>query len=85
MFKRLTIELAGPVCSCKVEDLGWGIGHDMKGRANLLIVCNRCDTKLTVGHEAFIARFTLDKAYPEGVTKQKPDAKILKLHKTDDA
>jgi hypothetical protein len=84
MFKKITIELAGPICSCKTQDLSWGVNLDAKGRSAMFIACNRCATKLSVGHEVFVASFALDKAYPDSATNQKPDAKILKLCKTDD-
>lgn len=85
MFKKITIELAGPICSCKTQDLSWGVGQDRKNRSVMSVWCNRCETKINVGHTAFVASFTLDKAYPEGPVNEKPDAKILKLHRTEDA
>ena len=83
MFKKITIELAGPICSCKTQDLSWGVGYDAKGKPTIYVSCNLCETKLAVGHEAFRASFTLDKAYLEGPMSKKPDAKVLKLHKEE--
>lgn len=83
MFKKITIELAGPICSCKTQDLSWGVSLGASAQPTMYIQCRLCETKLTVGWKAFVASFTLDNAYPEGPMSKKPDAKVLKLHKEE--
>ena len=60
MFKRIIIELKGPICNCPEENLVWGINSI----DNLFIVCGTCDARFDVGVGQFVASFRLDIPYP---------------------
>lgn len=59
MFKRIEIQLTGPICRCGEADLEWAT----KGVDGLLIRCVRCGTSLLVPHKEFVGRFRLDQPY----------------------
>lgn len=76
MFKLIKIKLSEPICNCKKQNLSWFI-ENIKGKITtqeLKIVCKDCGTMLKVPHEKFVAKFSFDKSYPEGVkTKTKEE------------
>lgn len=67
MFKRIIIELSGPICNCLERDLAWSIRDDIVGREihrGLDISCKTCGTKLSVSNDKFVAGWKLDIPYP---------------------
>ena len=64
MFKRIEIQLTGPICDCDEMDLAWGTRRDGSGRSCLAISCNSCGTELLVSNSKFVACFSLEKPYP---------------------
>lgn len=76
MFKNVTIRMAGPICTCKSEKLGWHIRFERGSGISLVIQCKLCDTSLIIPNEKFVANFDFDVQYPNG---QHKDAQILKL------
>ncbi|MBI4160440.1 MAG: hypothetical protein HY506_00855 [Candidatus Yanofskybacteria bacterium] len=60
MFKRIVIQLKGPICRCKRENLAWKTLEE-----TLIIFCRTCKTEVKVGYEQFIAAFQFDQPYPE--------------------
>lgn len=70
MFKKIIIELNGPICTCEEENLAWGTGIDKDSHPTLEIFCRKCGTKLLVPNKKFVARFKLDNAYPGKKTEE---------------
>ncbi len=64
MFKRIVIELTGPICTCKVGKLSWCPRKTDEGYG-FKIWCDTCDTTILVPFEKFIAGWRLDAPYPE--------------------
>lgn len=60
-FKKLTIELAGPICNCEHNNLRWAV---MTGK--LTIHCLTCKTQLWVQDEELLAHIELLQPYPSG-------------------
>lgn len=77
MFKRIDINLKGPICQCPKKNLGWNISL-VKNKYTLVIQCETCLTTLQVGPDQCRAYFNLDQEYPEG-NHPRVDAKVLKL------
>jgi hypothetical protein len=73
MFKRLSINLTGPICTCKKQGLTWGITINPNGGHGLEIACVECKTRLNVPNSKFVAAFNLDVPYPADV----PEKKVL--------
>jgi len=71
MFKKIVIQLDGPICTCENENLAWTV-YLNKNETNcfLLIFCLTCQTKLEVPNKKFVACFELKKQYPKGVPPQ---------------
>ena len=67
MFKNVSINLKGPICSCQQQSLSWGIA---KG-GDLNIQCDTCKAMLTIAHDGFVAHFKLDEQYPGGLALSK--------------
>lgn len=97
MFKRIAIELTGPLCACLEMRLSWGITRpaskpgEPTAKAGLFLRCNGCGTTLTVPHKHFVATFRLDEPYP-GIEEEEEDSprlevleggKLLKFDTTD--
>ena len=59
VFKDITINLTGPICSCREQALSWWPDKDEKGRPTLVLKCKTCATKLIVSNEKFIAGWSL--------------------------
>jgi hypothetical protein len=79
MFKKIVIELSGPICTCDKGDLEWIVIPETKGPA-LTIRCKTCNVKLIIPYEKFIADFKVDTSYPGGwagapVTKNETEKK----------
>ncbi|MAG11977.1 MAG: hypothetical protein CMI52_04205 [Parcubacteria group bacterium] len=72
MFKGIRINLTGPICTCKKENLDWSI-NQTKNKINLIIECNTCKTRLFTPHEKFFAVFKLETPYPESEKSSKPE------------
>lgn len=66
MFQRITIQLTGPVCTCRAQKLSWNIRQDRNGKPALIIGCNLCGTELYVPNKKFVAAFSLRNPYPAG-------------------
>lgn len=67
LFKRIIIELSGPICTCPERDLAWSIRDDIKaGKVyrGLNITCKTCGTELQVSNDKFVAGWKLDTPYP---------------------
>lgn len=75
MFTRITIHLAGPICSCDEQSLQWNPIRDKEGRAILEIMCKICGTQLLVAPEKFVARFQLERPYP-GKPRETPKKQV---------
>lgn len=75
VFKNISINLTGPICSCEFEDLSWG-PHPVENGYGLTLSCIRCGTKLVVSREKFRALFSFDKGYPKPRTA-KPAADVV--------
>lgn len=73
MFKKITIHLRYPLCSCDKEDLAWAITMDAQGKAGLRLICNTCKTQVTVPPDQFKATF--DFAHPYKIPKGTPEKK----------
>lgn len=78
-FKRITIELNGPICACDEQDLIWCPTLDSGGKHALSIECKTCKTKMIVGNSHFKAAFELDKPYPgkEKIEPKKREADVV--------
>lgn len=60
MFESITINLEGPICKCKTENLGWGFDNNSFG-----IWCKTCNTVLKIGKSVeLVAWFNIKKPYP---------------------
>lgn len=59
MFKKISINLSGPICRCYEENLIWVIGHD-----EMHVRCNICNIKIVIPFKAADYIFTLDAPYP---------------------
>jgi len=73
MFKKITINLAGPICSCEEMDISWGIWNDVKGNPGLSLTCKKCETQLKIPNNKFVANFNVDVPYPEIKKKEKEE------------
>lgn len=56
--------LAGPICTCEEQALGWGIQPDTHGQYGMYIECKTCKVRLSIPHKQFKAGFDLEKPYP---------------------
>lgn len=79
MFKDITINLTGPICSCREQALSWWPDKDEKGRPTLVLKCKTCATKLIVSNEKFIAGWSLDTPYPGKKKEEPPKPKLEAL------
>lgn len=79
MFKRIEIKLAGPICNCDEQTLGWNIIFPGPG---LEINCKTCKVELRIPTEKFVAAFVLEKPYP-GKTEKKIEAPKTELKVLD--
>lgn len=75
MFKRVTIEMSGPICSC--EDDGTHPGNCIltwtpTPTAGLTLRCSVCGATLHVPHEKFRAAFKFDTPYPKKAKAPEP-------------
>lgn len=70
MFKRIRIELTGPICNCPEQKLAWAVPHDHNGKSILKVFCETCGTTLLIPNEKFVACFALDQAYPGNPQEQ---------------
>jgi hypothetical protein len=61
MFKRIDIQMSGPICTCPNAEktITWGIYLDGT-RAGLKIECSACGTELKVPWKKFVAHFSFD-------------------------
>lgn len=65
MFKRIVIELAGPICDCDEANISWQPAIlDQDKRPLLTLTCETCGTKLVIAAKKFVASFKFDKGYP---------------------
>lgn len=64
MFKRIVIELVGPICMCPIQDLSWSIWIANGDQPCLKIMCETCGVELLVPRKVFVGRFVLDNPYP---------------------
>lgn len=78
MFKKITIQMASPICDCDAQDLGWGIESTVTGWS-LIVECKSCLTYLRVPNKKFVASFELERDYPNGRTKKRDEARVLSL------
>lgn len=62
MFKRISIQLTKPLCSCSKGPplLHWKIDIRNPAKPGLQIWCSKCSIELTVPFEYFVAGFTYD-------------------------
>jgi hypothetical protein len=58
-FKRIIIELAGPICTCEEKDLAWNTGDNQ-----LDVFCKTCKIHKYVDGNEFRAAFNLVVPYP---------------------
>lgn len=72
MFKRIVIELTGPICNCEFQHLAWW-PTSIEGKWGLVLECSMCGTKLTVSNAKFVAGWALDTPYPAGVKPRSDD------------
>ena len=84
MFKRIRIQLRGPICNCTEEDLRWDICRDSESYAKLVLSCALCKTKLIVPQKKFVACFDLEHPYPskkktKPKRKKTPDGEVIQL------
>ncbi len=68
LFTNITINLKGPICGCATQNLAWNVYPSERG-PTLAIICQTCDTTLTVGNTQFVAHFKLETAYRDGIAK----------------
>lgn len=73
MFKRIVVELRGPICSCLEANFSWQVPE-----ATLILKCKTCGVQLIVPNSEFKAAFKLDKEYPGKPVKIPDEPKILK-------
>lgn len=59
MFKKVEIQLTGPICDCEKGHLEWYI-TDSKG---LVVSCKTCGVSLGVPSKRFVASFKLEEPY----------------------
>lgn len=75
MFKRISIELTEPICTCKQQSLGWSVDSQPEG-SGLCITCKECKTSLKIPYTKLLGQFAFDKPYPEGIKpKNEEEAK----------
>lgn len=63
MFKRISIELRGPLCNCPKQNLAWNTPAGADGKPTLRIWCKGCNVTLDIPNEQFQARFELERPY----------------------
>ena len=66
MFKRISIELTEPICTCETNQLSWGITIG----PGMYVECKECGTRVEVPNKKFMAAFDLDKKYPKWKCKE---------------
>lgn len=66
-FKRVQIQLAGPICGCEHQNLAWFICGTLPDRPSLGLRCETCQVVVTIPTTEFKAGFVLDRAYPKGL------------------
>ena len=74
MFKHITINLSGPICSCEEEHLIWGMGVTEDRQIIFEVYCRRCGVRLMVPYDSLKAKYHLDVPYPKV-----PDPSYLKI------
>lgn len=77
MFKRIDINLTGPICNCVEQNLSWNPYVDLENKFGLKIWCKTCNTVLTIPNSKFTASMKLDTPYPGKPVEQK--ATVLHL------
>jgi hypothetical protein len=78
MFKKIVIEMTGPICGCRESDLSWSPQGPLKG---LVIKCRTCETVLEVAHAKFLGSFKFDTPYPDGEKVANEEARREELDK----
>lgn len=79
MFKRIDIQLTGPICSCKQQKIEWSISLNRR----LSLECLICGVALFIPYDAIGASITFDTPYPQGDEDNEP-ARVLQLVRHDD-
>ena len=74
MFKKIDIQLSGPICACLEQNLEWtpivmAKDKEDRNKYGLQITCKTCRSQLIVGWTQFVASITCDDPYPG---KQEP-------------
>ena len=64
MFKKIEIQLRGPICSCPEQNLSWGIWLDKDNCSGLRVRCKNCNVEVNIPNSQFTASFRLDVPYP---------------------
>ena len=76
VFQRIDIRLAGPICSCEGEKLGWSPFVQADGKFGIMIQCVQCGTEYRIPHSKFRATFVLEVPYPEPAVPAKQTTKL---------
>ena len=66
IYRVTTIQLAGPICECEQQDLGWRVPMDKAGNPQLTVHCCSCGAQVLVPNSQFRASIVLDVGYPKG-------------------
>jgi hypothetical protein len=59
VFRRIVIELTGPLCGCLEDSLCWWLTAE-----TVRLHCETCKTELTVPRRNLIVTFQVEEAYP---------------------
>ena len=80
MFKNITINLTGPLCSCNDGKLlNWCPGQEVvKGKVQwtLILGCDGCGTKLVVSEKKLVAQFSFPKSEEQSSKKTKESSGV---------
>ena len=65
MFKHMTINLTGPICKCKQQDVRLQITASY-----IKLICHTCRIELMIPVEVLNWKLALDKEYPEKISQE---------------
>jgi hypothetical protein len=72
VFKKITIHLASPICTCEEQNIQWTLPIDKNKATQLALECKTCGVVLLIPNKKFVAGFQFDKPYPGKSNEEKP-------------
>ena len=70
IFKRITIDLSGPICPCQKYNLTWNLVANSEGKIQLHVACDTCGIALIIPEDKFDVGFRMEQPYPDQETKK---------------